>query len=147
MKNVAWHSKGDYFVSVLDEKNSNSAVIMNQLSQTKSVRPFAKMNGIVQQVLFHPQKPILFVAVNKILIFKILKLSINRINSILKTQRFVKVYDLVKQILVKKLLTNVKYISSMDIHPGGDNLIVSSFDNRISWFDLDLSNKPYKTLK
>ena len=63
MKNVAWHPKGDYFVSVLDEKNSNTAVIMHQLSKAKSVRPFAKMNGHVQQVLFHPVKPILFVAV------------------------------------------------------------------------------------
>jgi ribosome biogenesis protein ERB1 len=53
----------------------------------------------------------------------------------------------VKQLLVKKLLTNVKYVSSMDVHPGGDNLIIGSYDSRLSWFDLDLSTKPYKTLK
>ena len=61
---MSWHPKGDYFVSVLDDKNSNSGVIMHQLSNHKSVRPFAKMKGLVQQVLFHPQKPILFVAVS-----------------------------------------------------------------------------------
>jgi len=60
---LAWHPKGDYFATVLDDKNSNSSVIMHQLSRTKSVRPFAKMSGIVQQVAFHPSKPILFVAV------------------------------------------------------------------------------------
>ena len=64
VKNIAWHPKGDYFASVLDDKNSNSSVIMHQLSKQKSVRPFAKMNGIVQQVVFHPFKPILFVAVS-----------------------------------------------------------------------------------
>lgn len=83
------------------------------------------MTGAVQQVVFHPFKPILFVA----------------------TQRYVKVYDLVKQVLIKKLMTNVKHVSSLDVHPGGDNIIIGSYDSRLSWFDLDLSTKPYKTLK
>ena len=63
IKNMAWHPKGDYFSTVLDAKNSNSSVIMHQLSRQKSVRPFSKMTGSVQQVTFHPTKPILFVAV------------------------------------------------------------------------------------
>ena len=63
IKNFAWHTKGDYMASVLDVKNSNTSVIMHQLSKQKSVRPFAKMTGSVQQVAFHPFKPILFVAV------------------------------------------------------------------------------------
>lgn len=29
----------------------------------------------------------------------------------------------------------------------GDNLIIGSYDLRLSWFDLDLSTKPYKTLR
>lgn len=35
----------------------------------------------------------------------------------------------------------------MDVHPSGDHLIVGSLDRRMIWFDLDLSNTPYKTLK
>lgn len=115
---------------------------MHQLGKQKSVRPFAKMNGIVQQVVFHPFKPILFVAVS--IIKKFFFYSYKFFS---KTQRYVKVYDLVKQLLVKKLLTNVQWVSSLDVHPGGDNLIIGSYDNRLSWFDLDLSTKPYKTLK
>lgn len=125
VKNFSWHPKSDYFATVLDLKNSNNSVIMHQMSRQKSVRPFAKMTGAVQQVVFHPFKPVLFVA----------------------TQRYVKVYDLVKQVLIKKLLTNVKHVSSLDVHPGGDNIIIGSYDSRLSWFDLDLSTKPYKTLK
>jgi len=49
--------------------------------------------------------------------------------------------------MIKKLLTNVRWVSSFDVHSGGDNLIIGSFDSRMSWFDLDLSSKPYKTLK
>jgi ribosome biogenesis protein ERB1 len=47
--------------------------------------------------MFHPNKPFLFVA----------------------TQRNVKVYNLVNQEMVKKLISGVKWISSMDIHPQG----------------------------
>lgn len=35
----------------------------------------------------------------------------------------------------------------MSIHPLGDNLIIGSFDKRLCWFDMDLSNKPYRTLR
>jgi ribosome biogenesis protein ERB1 len=74
---------------------------------------------------FHPSKPFFFHA----------------------TQRHVRVYNLVKQIMVKKLSSGVKWISSMDIHPNGDHLIIGSYDRRLCWFDLDLSSTPFKTLK
>ena len=35
----------------------------------------------------------------------------------------------------------------MAIHPGGDNIITGSYDCRLHWFDMDLSTKPYQTLK
>lgn len=63
LKHSAWHPKGDYLATVIDDKNSNNSIHMHQLSKQKSVRPFAGMKGIVQQVVFHPYKPILFVAV------------------------------------------------------------------------------------
>lgn len=65
----------------------------------------------------------------------------------IQTQRYVRIYNLAKQELSKKLLTGVKWVSSMDVHPGGDNIIIGSYDRRLCWFDLDLSTKPYKTLR
>ena len=29
----------------------------------------------------------------------------------------------------------------------GDNLIIGSYDKRLTWFDMDLSSKPYKVLR
>ena len=29
----------------------------------------------------------------------------------------------------------------------GDNVLVGSYDCKLSWFDMDLSTKPYKTLR
>jgi ribosome biogenesis protein ERB1 len=35
----------------------------------------------------------------------------------------------------------------MDVHPLGDNLIIGSYDKKMCWFDLDLGNKPFRTLR
>ena len=35
----------------------------------------------------------------------------------------------------------------MDIHPLGDHLIVGGYDRKLCWFDLELSDKPYKVLR
>lgn len=64
-----------------------------------------------------------------------------------QTQKNIRIYDLVKQELIKKLITNSKWISNMAIHPKGDNLLVSTYDKKMLWFDLDLSTKPYQTIR
>ena len=80
----------------------------------------------MQKTVFHPNKPWLFVA----------------------TQRYIRVYDLMAQKLIKTLQTGFKWISSLDVHPSsGDHLVVGSYDKKLAWFDLDLSNRPYKVLK
>ena len=35
----------------------------------------------------------------------------------------------------------------MDVHPSGDHLIVGGYDRKLCWFDLELSDKPYKVLR
>nr|MBE5724360.1 putative ribosome biogenesis protein BOP1-like protein [Cucujiformia] len=112
---VTWHGKGDYFASVMPD-GQNRSVLISQISRQSSQLPLTKSKGLVQCVLFHPTKPCLFVA----------------------TQRNVRIYDLVKQTLVKKLMTNSKWISTMAIHPLGDNLLVGTYDRKVLWFDLDL---------
>lgn len=124
IKQVTWHGRGDYFSTVMPEGANRSALI-HQLSKRRTQIPFAKSKGLIQCVLFHPVKPCLFVA----------------------TQKNIRIYDLVKQELIKKLLTNSKWISDMAIHPKGDNLLVSTYDKKILWFDLDLSTKPYQTIR
>src|SRR5690606_18072655 len=119
-----WHRRGDYLSSV-SPRAQNRAVAIHQLSKHFSQHPFRKSKGMTQRVEFHPFKPMLFVA----------------------TQRYIRVYDLAKQDLVKTLQPGARWISSFDVHPGGDNVIVGSYDKRLLWHDLDLSLKPYKTLR
>jgi ribosome biogenesis protein ERB1 len=56
----------------------------------------------------------------------------------------VRVYNLAKQSLTKKLIGGSGVITSLDVHSGGDNIIVGCEDNRLMWFDMDLSTKPYR---
>ncbi|KAA8915215.1 hypothetical protein TRICI_002572 [Trichomonascus ciferrii] len=124
VKKLSWHRRGDYFVTV-SPKAANSAVLVHQLSKHSTQSPFRKSRGIVQDAMFHPSRPHLYVA----------------------TQRYVRVYDLRAQVMAKKVMPGVRWLSSFDIHPGGDNIITSSYDKRVTWHDMDLSDKPYKTLR
>ncbi|CAL8396470.1 unnamed protein product [Gadus morhua 'NCC'] len=125
VQQVVWHSKGDYLSSVMPQPSSHLQVLVHQVSRRRSQNPFRRSKGLVQCVSFHPLRPYFFVA----------------------TQRSVRVYNLIKQEMTKKLQANSKWISSMAVHPAGDNVICGSYDCRLAWFDLDLSTKPYKMLR
>ncbi|XP_061752637.1 ribosome biogenesis protein bop1-like [Nerophis ophidion] len=125
VRQVVWHAKGDYLASLMPDHSSHQQVFIHQLSRRRSQNPFRRNKGLVQSVCFHPIRPYFFVA----------------------TQRSIRIYNLVKQEMTKKLQANSKWISSMAVHPGGDHVISGSYDCRLSWFDLDLSTKPYKMLR
>ncbi|KAK3995380.1 putative cytosolic ribosome biogenesis protein [Cladorrhinum sp. PSN332] len=124
VKVINWHRRGDHFATVSPE-GQRSSVAIHTLSKHLTQIPFRKLHGIAQTAAFHPSKPIFFVA----------------------TMRTIRCYDLQKLELVKIVQPGAKWISSIDIHPGGDNLIVGSYDRRLLWHDLDLSNRPYKTMR
>ncbi|KAI8060081.1 NUC169 domain-containing protein [Gongronella butleri] len=124
VKQIVWHRKGDYFATVCPDAGS-VPLLIHQTTRHQSQTPFRRLKGTVQKVIFHPVKPTFFVA----------------------TQRFVRVYDLMQQQLIKTLAPGVRWISSIDVHPGGDNVIIGSYDKRVCWFDMDLSSQPYKSLR
>lgn len=110
LKQVTWHGKGDYFATVVSD-NSHLQVLIHQASKRWSQAPFRRSKGQVQRVLFHPLRPYFFVA----------------------TQRFVRIYHLLKQELTKKLLTNCKWVSSMAAHPGGEPGAAQAHGGSPSW--------------
>ncbi|RPA75350.1 BOP1NT-domain-containing protein [Ascobolus immersus RN42] len=124
IKHISWHRKGDYFATT-SPNQANNSIYIHHLPSHKSQLPFRKTPGLPQLVEFHPIKPHLYLA----------------------TQRHVRIYDLAKQNLLKVLQPGSKWISSMSIHPHGNNIIIGSYDKRLLWHDLDLSTKPYKTLR
>ncbi|KAM3679735.1 ribosome biogenesis protein BOP1 [Ammospiza maritima maritima] len=121
---VTWHGKGDYWASVVRNPGGRQ-VLIHQSSRRWSQDPFRRSPGMIQCVRFHPLRPYFLVA----------------------SQRSVRVYNLLRQELAKKLQSNCQWISSMAVHPGGDNVICGSYDSKLAWFDLDLSTRPYRLLR
>ncbi|OCL04629.1 ribosome biogenesis protein erb1 [Glonium stellatum] len=124
VKVINWHRRGEYFATV-SPRGQSSSVAIHTLSKHLTQLPFRRLKGLAQSAQFHPSKPIFFVA----------------------TKNSIRSYDLARQELLKILQPGAKWISSFDVHPGGDNLIVGTYDKRLLWHDLDLSTKPYKTLR
>lgn len=124
VSSVEWHRRGDYFSTVMPSGESR-AILIHQLSKKVSqIIPF-KLRGLPVSSTFHPTRSVFFVS----------------------TKKNVRVYDLLKQKLVKKLETGLREVSSIAVHPGGDNVIVGSREGKMCWFDMDLSSKPYRILK
>lgn len=124
VRRVDWHARGDYFVTT-QPSGGHAAVLVHQLSKHRTQSPFRRSRGIVQSVQFHPFKPHLYVA----------------------SQRYVRIYNLANQTLLKRLLPGVKWLADFAIHPQGENVLVCSYDLRVAWHDLALSDRPYKTLR
>ena len=114
-------------VSVSPDTAAGSSVLIHQLSRHRTQAPFrrASKGSAVQRAVFHPSKPVLFVA----------------------TQRYVRVYDLAAQSLSRTLAPGFRWISSLAIHASGDHVLVGSYDRKIAWFDLDLATRPFKILR
>ena len=124
IKALSWHRRGEFLCSV-SPSGQRSSVAIHTLSKHTTQIPFRRLPGLAQTALFHPSRPLFFVA----------------------TQRMIRCYDLQRQELVKVAQPGARWISSFDIHPAGDNLIVGSYDRRLLWHDLDLSSRPYKTMR
>lgn len=57
-------------------------------------------------------------------------------------------YNLQKQTIVNKYKSGSKWISSISIHPKGDNFVLGTYDKKVLWFDMDMSGEtPYKMMK
>ncbi|KAI1261776.1 BOP1NT domain-containing protein [Xylariaceae sp. FL1019] len=125
IKTIHWHKRGDYFCTV-SPTGQRSAVAIHTLKKHLTQIPFRRFpGGAAQTAQFHPSRPLFFVA----------------------TQRTIRCYDLHKSELVKTVQPGCRWISSFDIHPGGDHLVAGSYDRRLLWHDLDMSTRPYKTLR
>jgi len=127
IRQVTWHRNGNYVAVVIpDAQASSSQCLIHKMANQISIKPFKSLKGgAIQAVSFHPLKALFFVC----------------------TQKSVRIYDLQKQQCVKQLLSGARWISSIAVHPGGDHVVIGTYDRRVIWFDLDLGVKPFRTLR
>ena len=46
-----------------------------------------------------------------------------------------------------KMISGAQYITSIDVHQGGDNILIGTLDKKVIWYDLDLGKIPYRTFR
>jgi hypothetical protein len=98
IRQMVWHQKGDYVATVSPDATNRSMLFIHQLSSRRTQTPFRKLKkGKIQCVQFHPKQPQLFIA----------------------TQTHIRILDLRRLRMVKKLNPVVSWLSSMSIHPEG----------------------------
>jgi ribosome biogenesis protein ERB1 len=125
IKKVDWHSKGDYFATLADNIQTSTQVLIHSLSKAQTQKPFSKSKGIIETVAFHPTRPLFFVC----------------------NDQQVFCYNLQKQVLTRKFHSGARMISSIALHPKGENFVIGSYDKKLMWFDLEIGNLPYKKMK
>ena len=124
LENVTWHSKGDYFATLNKNSLGRSQVYIHSLSRLIHQTPFSKIKGNINAVCFHPSKPYFIVATNSNIF----------------------VYNLQKQEMVRKFVSNLNTITDISIHKNGDDILAGTKDGKVAWFQLELSEKPYKVM-
>lgn len=118
---INWHHKGDYFATLV---KGGANVMIHRVSKRSSQRIFRQQKTPIRAATFHPNRPVMFIC----------------------TAAYVYLYDLQRQCLVKKLVAGGNSVTCLAAHAGGDNVIVGGSDGKLQWFDMDLSNMPYKVM-
>ena len=86
-----------WFVALTYRLRDSKAILVHQLSKKFTQRHPFKLHGLPVSAVFHPTRSIFFVS----------------------TKKNVRVYDLLKQKLIKKLETGLREVSSISVHPAG----------------------------
>ena len=123
--NFSWHHKGDYFSTLSQNSAGKSQVYIHSLSKLMHQTPFSKIKGNINCVLFHPRKPYFVVATNSNIF----------------------IYNLQKQEMIRKFVSNLNTITHISIHKNGEDLIAGSKDGKVAWFQIELNEKPFKTME
>lgn len=128
-KQVTWHRKGDYFATVVQPPSTESparAVTVHNLSRHASQQPFRRLPSVPVHVAFHPLRPLIM---------------------LVSPAGAVRIYNLQSGALEKKLQGDSSTLTpTLAIHPSGDHVLMAGTDGRVTWFDLDLTARPYQTL-
>lgn len=122
---VAWHAAGDYFVTACRTAPGAQGVAVHRLSTGASQAPFRRLKGPPAVAAFHPTRPALLVGCGA----------------------GVRVYDLAKQSLERRLRGGSGAAVALAVHPRGDHVLVGGEGGAASWFDLDLASEPFRVLR
>ncbi|KAL7711945.1 Ribosome biogenesis protein BOP1-like protein [Entamoeba marina] len=124
VKHVSLHRKG-YYLSCIFGSSSRNYCVIHHIPSKKSQNPLKSLKGTVQHCIFHTSSPEIIVS------------TLNKIA----------IVDLQKNVTRKRLTVSTRCITNIALHPSGDHLLVSTFESKCIWFDLQAADEPYKVMK
>ena len=124
VKDVVWHSKGDYFSTITKNNQGKVLLYVHSLTKMSYQVPFNKIKGNITCCSFHPTKP----------------------HFIVSTSSNIFIYNLQKQELIRKFVSNLSSINKIAVHQEGEDLVAGDKSGKVAWFQLELSSKPYKQM-
>jgi len=124
IKNLVWHNKGDYFGTLSKNSQGKTQVYIHSLTKMTHQLPISHIKGNANCISFHPNKPYFIVATNSNIF----------------------IYNLQKQELSRKFISNLNTINKISIHKNGNDLIAGDKSGKVAWFQLELSSKPFKLM-
>ncbi|KYF38960.1 putative ribosome biogenesis protein BOP1 [Toxoplasma gondii ARI] len=137
IRSLTWHHKGTYLIAMCPGSASPSQQCsVHSLEKQKTIHPIRRAaGGHMKAAVFHATKPWLIVAYHKgIRIFD------------LHSNKKVGPKGGKHQALVRKLV-GAEAISSIDVHPSGEQIIAGAENRRLYIFDLELSSRVYKIMR
>ena len=124
VNNITFHIKGDYFSTLSKNASGKPQVYIHSISKMTHQLPISHIKGNVNAISFHPNKPYFIVATNSNLF----------------------IYNLQKQELIRKFISNLNTICKISIDKSGSDLIAGDKSGKVGYFQLELSNKPFKLM-
>ena len=124
IKNLVWHNKGDYFATLSKNAQGKTQVYIHSLTKMTHQLPISHIKGNANCISFHPNKPYFIVATNSNIF----------------------IYNLQKQELSRKFISNLNTINKISLHKNGNDLIAGDKSGKVAWFQLELSSKPFKLM-
>ena len=124
IKDLVWHNKGDYFATLSKNMQGKTQVYIHSLTKMTHQLPISHIKGNANCISFHPNKPYFIVATNSNIF----------------------IYNLQKQELIRKFISNLNTISRISLHKNGNDLIAGDKSGKVAWFQLELSSKPFKLM-
>ena len=124
IKDIVWHNKGDYFGTISKNMQGKTQVFIHSLTKMTHQLPISHIKGNANCISFIPNKPHFIVATNSNLF----------------------VYNLQKQELIKKFISNLNTIHRICLHKNGKDLIAGDKSGKVAWFQLEFSTKPFKLM-
>ena len=124
IKDIVWHNKGDYFGTISKNMQGKTQVFIHSLTKMTHQLPISHIKGNANCISFHPNKPLFIVATNSNIFM----------------------YNLQKQELIRKFISNLNTIHRISLHKNGNDLIAGDRSGKVAWFQLELSSKPFKLM-